>query len=494
MTHSPTPAETATVATDALSHEAGDHGRREIVSLMTSRVREVFLRKPFEIDGATDLVTVCRELSARGLADALVRDGDRLGMFTTTNLRDALLRDVPPSQLAVRDVASFPVKSVSADDDLYDAMIVMLRHRVHRLVVTQGDRVVGLLSQLDLMGFVANNSHLIALQAAQAETVEDLKAAASQVNALIRVLHGDGVRIEVIAALTGELNRHIFQRLWALLAPQDLRDNSCLIVMGSEGRSEQIIKTDQDNGLILRDGFPTEGLEAVTQAFTAALVDFGYPECPGGIMVSRPLWCQSLADWRRTIGRWLYGDDPEGTMNLAIFLDAAPVAGDASLLAEVRTHLDNLLSDDSAFHARFAGAVNTFANNGGSGWLSWLPGMGGRQKEIWDLKKMGIFPIVQGVRALALEYRIPELNTVKRLTALVAAGRIDQPLADDLTDALRFLIGLKLDNNLRQLDAGQPPDNLVTPETLGTLDRQALKDSLAIVRRFRQWLTAGGPT
>lgn len=477
----------------ALSNERGDHGRREMVSLMTSRVSEVFLRKPFEISGDTDLVTLCRELSDRKLSDALVRDGDRLGMFTTTNLRDAILLPTPPNRLAVRDVATFPVMSVALTDDLYEAMILMLRHRVHRLVVMDGDKVAGLLSQLDLMGFVANNSHLIALQAAQAESIDDLRAAAGQINDLIRVLHGDGVRIEVIAALTGELNRQIFQRLWTLLAPQELRDNSCLIVMGSEGRGEQIIKTDQDNGLIIRDGFPMEGIDGVTQAFTAALVDFGYPECPGGIMVSRPLWCQTLPEWRRTIGHWLYGEDPEGTMNLAIFLDAAPIAGDATLLAELRAHLDNLLSDDSAFHARFAGAVNTFANNGGSGWLSWLPGMGGRQKEIWDLKKMGIFPIVQGVRAMALEYRIPELNTVKRLAALVKAGRIDQPLADDLTDALRFLIGLKLDNNLRQIDAGQAPNNLVAPDTLGTLDRQALKDSLAIVRRFRQWLTAGGP-
>lgn len=462
-----------------------DHSRRELVALMATPVGEAFMRKPFFVDGGTDLVTLCHELAANGLTDALVRDGDRIGIFTTTNLRDALLRPVPPAELPVREVATFDTVSVSVDDDLYDAMILMLRRRVHRLVVYRGNEVAGVLSQLDLMGFVANHSHLIALQAAQATDLAELKAAAGQINGLIRALHEDGVRVGVIAGLVGELNRQVFQRLWTMLAPEDLRANSCLIVMGSEGRREQIIKTDQDNGLILRDGFPMDGVAEVTEAFTAALGDFGYPPCPGGIMMSRPTWRQSVSGFRRTLSGWIYGEDPEGPMNLAIFLDAAPVAGDESLLAEVRAHVDSLLTNSDAFHARFANTVRTFSEGS---WWSRLPGLGGRGEAQIDLKKLGIFPIVQGARALALQYRITELNTVERLGRLAEARRIEEPLARDLADALRFLIGLKLDNNLRQMAAEQVPDNLIRLGDLGTLDRQALKDSLAIVRRFKQWL------
>ncbi|HRO16100.1 MAG TPA: DUF294 nucleotidyltransferase-like domain-containing protein [Paracoccus sp. (in: a-proteobacteria)] len=470
-----------------LSAERSDHSRREIVSLMSSRVGDAFLRKPFFVEGGTDLVSLCRELAERRIGDALVRDGDRLGVFTTTNLRDALLRPTPPAELPVREVASFPAVGVSIDDDLYDAMILMLRHRVHRVVVRERDQVIGVLSQLDLMGHVANNSHLIALQAAHAADLTELKAAAQQINGLIRVLHGDGVRVEVIAGLVGELNRHVFQRLWTLLAPEDLRANSCLIVMGSEGRGEQIIKTDQDNGLILRDGFPMDGVQAVTDAFTAALVDFGYPLCPGGIMASRPTWCQPLSGFRRTIGQWIIGEDPEGPMNLAIFLDAAAVAGDARLLKAAREHLHALVAGNASYHARFASAIHSFSQTGG--WWSRLPGLSGRSAAEVDLKKLGIFPIVQGARALALQYRVLELGTASRLAVLAQSGRIDTALARDLSDALRFLIGLKLDSNLRQIGGGRTPDNLIRLDELGTLDRQALKDSLAIVRRFKDWLT-----
>ncbi|MFK8253064.1 putative nucleotidyltransferase substrate binding domain-containing protein [Ancylobacter terrae] len=438
------------------------------------------------MDGATDLVSLCRELARRQLTDALIQDGDRLGIFTTTNLRDALLRDTPPAALPVREVATFDPKSVSVDDELYDALLLMLRHRIHRVLVREGDRLVGVLGQIDLMAFVASHSHLIALEAQEAQTLAELKAAARQIDQLVTVLHEDGVRVDVIAGLVGELNRQVFARLWELLAPADVRANSCLIVMGSEGRGEQIIKTDQDNALLLRDGFTVTGLDDITRAFTEALIDFGYPPCPGGIMLSRPTWCQPLAAFRETLRRWIQGGEPEGPMNLAIFLDAAPVAGDAGLLNGARAHVDRLLSDDAAYFARFAQAVEQFGVGGG--WWSRLPGLTGRAAAEIDLKKLGIFPIVHGTRALALEYRVGTLGTAERLAALAAAGHIDTATARDLTDALHLLMRLKLDSNLRQIAEGRTPGNTVRLTELGTLDRQALKDSLAIVRSFKQFL------
>ncbi|HRO10231.1 putative nucleotidyltransferase substrate binding domain-containing protein [Amaricoccus sp.] len=466
--------------------DAEHRERREFVSLMAARVRDAALRKPYFVDAGTDLVTLCRDLAARGIADALVRDGDRLGIFTTTNLREALIADRPPAALLVREFTAFAPFAVAADDPLYDALILMLRHRIHRVLVREGEEVVGILSQLDLMGFLASHSHLIAHQAARAVSVEELGAAARQIDALIRVLSEDGVRVEVIAGIVNSLNRQIFRRLWELVAPAELRAASCLIVMGSEGRGEQIIKTDQDNALILKDGFAFEGLEAVTEAFTAALIEFGYPPCPGGIMLSRPLWRQPLEGFRAALRDWTHGSDPEGPMNLAIFLDAAAVAGDAGLLAELRAYLRRLLAGSDAFYARFAAAIEQFGAEGG--WWRRLPGLRGREAAEIDLKKLGIFPLVHGVRTLALQYGVEALGTEDRLRALAAAGRIEAGRARDLTDALHLLMGLKLSSNLRQIEAGRAPDNAIRLAELGTLEQQALKDSLTIVRDFRQWL------
>ena len=463
---------------------AGRANREFVPLLMTSRVGDAFVRQPFYVDGNSDIVTVCRDLAAKGLGEALVRDGERLGVFTTTDLRDALLRPEPPSELAVRKVATFETRSVSVDDELSAAMLLMLRHRIHRVVVRDGAEVVGLLGQFELMAFVASHSHLIAMQAAEAADLAELKAAAVQIDSLIRVLHEDGVRVDVIMGIVRELNDHVFARLWELVAPQALRDNSCLIVMGSEGRGEQIIKTDQDNALILRDGFSIEGLDGITEAFTAALIDFGYPPCPGGIMLSRPAWRRPLAGYREAVRDWVHGSDPEGVMELAIFLDADAVAGDATLLAEARGFVDEMLFDSFAFYARFARAVDQF----GAAWWTRLPGLRGWAAAEVDIKKLGIFPIVHGVRTLALQYRLRHLGTADRLRALVEAERIEEPLARDLIGALHVLIGLKLASNLRQMAEGRAPDNCVRMGELGALERSALKEALAIVRQFKQWL------
>lgn len=463
----------------------GPDQQRDFLALLTARARDVVLRKPVEVDGALDLVAVCRALAAQGQTAALVRDGARVGIFTTTDLRDALLRPEPPAALAVRDVARFQLVEVQADDELLDALLLMLRHRVHRVLVRDGAAVLGVLSQLDVVNLVANHSHVVALQIERAAGLDELQAAAARIDDLVALLHGGGIRVERIARLVSELNARLFERAWALVAPPDLAAASCLLVMGSEGRGEQILKTDQDNALLLRDGTPDDAaVDEAARRFETVLAGFGYPPCPGGIMLTRATWRQPLAAFRDTLREWVTGSDPEGPMRLAIFFDAVAVAGDASLLDAARAHLDALAADHDAFLARFARAADQFDEPG-----SWWTRLTTRRDEQpLDLKKLGVFPIVHGVRALALQYRVRERGTAARLQALVAAGRVDAALARDVLDALHLLMSLRLTHQLRQRAEGRTAGNEVRPSELGVLEREPLRDALAIVRRFRAFL------
>src|SRR5947208_997054 len=123
---------------------------------------------------------------------------------------------------------------------------------------------------------------------------------------LVALLHQGGTKVSLIATLVQELSAKLLERAWQLIAPPDLVANSCLFVMGSEGRGEQLLKTDQDNGLILRDGYSAPAnLEAICSHFSAALRDFGYPNCPGNIMVSNPVWRQPASDFARMTRQWL---------------------------------------------------------------------------------------------------------------------------------------------------------------------------------------------
>jgi CBS domain-containing protein len=460
---------------------------REFLSLMMARVQDAFVRKPFHVDGGQDLVTVCRAMRDAGQTNALVDDGDRLGMFTTTDLRDALLLGRAPNTVAVREVSQFNLVSVQADAELFEAWLLMLRHRVHRVLVREGAAIVGVLSQLDLMSFVSNHSHLIALQVEQAASLAELKAAAQQVDGLIEVLHGGGVKVSVISGLVRVLNEQIFARLWGFVAPPELVANSCLIVMGSEGRGEQILKTDQDNALLLRDGFSHPGLDEATQAFSHALIDMGYPPCPGGIMLTNAPWCASVSRFRETLRDWLYGQAPDATMHLAIFMDAAAVAGDERLLQETRAALQQFMHGNDTFLARFASAADQFKEPP-SGWWARLTQRRTREAPVFDLKKLGTFPVVHGVRALALEHGLQVVSTADRLHALVQRQVLEPEVGRDLLEALHFLMGCKLKHNLAQRRLGQGMTNQVAMSELGALDRDQLREALAIIKRFRQWL------
>ena len=462
--------------------------RREMLTLLTARVRDAALRTPLRVDAATDLPTVCRLLAEHRRTGTLVTDaGDpqRLGIFTTTDLRDAMARPALPA--SVGEVSHFDLYAVDADADLFEAMWLMLRHRVHRLLVRDRDgSVVGVLGQAELVASMAAHSHIVALQIDQARTVDELVPAAHRVDGLAALLADGGIKVERIAHVVGTLNRRLIECAWSMVAPSELVAHSCLLVMGSEGRGEQIQKTDQDNALLLDDALalPDEAVRAAVAALADALARMGWPPCPGHIMVTNPRWCAPVATFRDTLRDWVHGHDVEGPMNLAIFFDATVVAGDATLLATLRQHLDRVVSDSDAFLAGFAAAADQFEVP--ASWWQRLTGHGDEQA--LDLKKLGTFPIVHGVRALALAHRLQAPDTAQRIRALVEAGALDAELGRDLTEALHYLMGLKLRRQLAQRAAGAPPTNLARPSDLSTMERDQLKDAMAITRRLRDLL------
>ena len=290
----------------------------------------------------------------------------------------------------------------------------------------------------------------------------------------------------MVAAQVRELNSRLFERAWALVAPPDLVANSCLFVMGSEGRGEQLLKTDQDNALVLRDGFQCDGLQAICTRFSEALQSFGYPPCPGHIMLSNPQWCQPASAFARQVREWLVMPTPESLMNLAIFLDAHAVCGDTRLLDELRGNVAGMLVDNQVVLARFAAPLNQFAES--SGWRGWLGLSEGPDHAAMDIKKAGLFPLVHGVRSLALEHGVAATGTAARIQALVAQGALTAAQGTDLTQSLHFFMGLRLKAGLADLAAHRAVTGEVTVARLNSLDRDLLKDTLAVVKRFRTQL------
>jgi CBS domain-containing protein len=355
---------------------------------------------------------------------------------------------------------------------------------VHRVVVVDEQRTIhGILEALDMFSFLSNQSHLISEKIEDAKDLEGLSLAAAQITRMIALLYRSGSRVNLIAKLVQQLNVRLFERAWTLIAPPDLVKNSCLFVMGSEGRGEQLLKTDQDNGLVLRDGYEAPpDLTDICNRFSQALAGFGYPECPGHIMVNNPDWRHGASDFAQLARQWLILPDGDNLMKLAIFMDAHAVCGDANLLVEVAQALSKLATDNDAMLNRFASAIDAFGS--GSGWWNRLLGLAEKDNQL-NIKKEGIFPLVHGVRSLALANRITKTGTTARISALVAAGALSPEMGTDLTDSLYFFMGLKLKAGLTELAMDKLVTGAIEVEKLSSLDRDLLKDTLGVVKRFK---------
>ena len=475
-----------------LSAVSQRQSRHELQSLSMARVDEAFVRAAHWVDADLSIVDVVRQFHLLRTASVLVRDRAQkppaLGIFTTAGLQRAILHGTPLDRLTVGEVANFSLIGVKPSDQIGDALAVMIKHKVHRVVVAEGDDITGVLEALDLFSFLSNHSYLINIQIIEAQDLTALRQAAERITRLIGLLYRGGTRVELIARLVQELNARLFERTWQLLAPKELLANSCLFVMGSEGRGEQLLKTDQDNGLVLRDGYePSVDVAAVCAAFSQALADFGYPPCPGGIMVSQPGWRLPQTQFCQAVRQWWLTPGTDHLMNLAIFMDAHAVAGDPALLEPVRQTVLELAADNDAVMARFAAAINLFGQT--SGWWNRLFTLGESAREAMDIKKAGMFPLVHGVRSLALAHRITETATARRIEALRAIGKLPDALATDLTDSLHFFMGLRLKAGMQELDKQQPVSGGVQVDQLSSLDRDLLKDTLGVVKQLRQLLT-----
>ena len=348
------------------------------------------------------------------------------------------------------------------------------------IVLRSAARSGGVPHPADVEAVCAGRRGSIASRAAAARDVEALRAVSDDLDGLARALHGAGLRAWSIGRVISAATARIMERLWQLTLAGELAGEACLIVMGSQGRGEQILKTDQDNGVILRDGVVPRDFEPALAAFSARLIEFGYPLCPGGIMVTNPAWARTASGYGEALRRWISRPDPDALLDLAIFLDASAAAGDDALLYGVKADLFARLGDNDALLTQFARAALSFDTP-----LGLFGRLAVQRDGSLDIKKGGIFTIVHGLRSLALEQRIWATNSFDRLDGLAAAGVLEASLAADLSQALAALMDLRLNARLEPDAAG----NLIRPAALGRMERRLLKEAFRVVRRFKNRLT-----
>jgi CBS domain-containing protein len=470
---------------EKLSAFADAHRAEGMESVLRARVREANFVPAVFIDAGTTMEQAGHRMAESGGNVLFVQDGERTGVVTGMNLSKAAVLRRLPLETPVRDICHFDVVSVDAEDFVFEALLLMTRHDKRRVAVRRNGEYVGFLEDIDILGLVAGNTQLIPGRIDRAREVEELAAPARDIQAQVERLHRQGVKVEQIAEITSDLNRRLFLKLFSLLAPPSIAEKGCLMLMGSEGRGEQTVRTDQDNGLLLSEPVPAAELDRFREAFSGALDGFGFPPCPGNVMVRNPVWSQPLDGLVRQLRIWVLERSPDAAMNLGIFFDAVAVAGRADLLGAAKSALIGMMRAEQALLARFAHLIETFDTPALGVLSAFMASVGVGSDEI-DIKKAGTFPIVHGVRTLALDRGIAATPTAARIGALVEAGALTPEFGGELVGALRVFMGYRLRSQLEAVRRGDVErEAVVRPSHLSAADRDILRDALRIVRRFR---------
>jgi CBS domain-containing protein len=474
--------------------------RRESLSLFAHRVRDFVIHPP---------VTCPPDLPARDVARRMLRervsyqlvaaaDGRPLGIITDRDLRRAVVaegRDAATTPAA--DIMSTPLITVRASAFAFEAILEMTRRDVHHLVVTEEDRLLGVLSTDDVLALQRTHPLALARQIGRATSLDTLTEPAAQITALVRRLVQEGGAPYAIGQIVAELNDRIVLRVLGLVAGQLEEAGEaapplpyCWLALGSEARREQTLRTDQDNGLVYAD--PPAHLAERAAAYHArladgvirALVALGFPPCDGGFMASNAQWCQPLSVWEAYFHRWIHESTPDRLLAASIFFDLRPIAGAAALGARLREVIGTEVPRRPALLQLLARDVvdrrvplTLFG--------SIAVRRRGPQRGTVDVKGAGVMQIVGAGRVDALELGADETNTVDRLRLAAARGRYGEAEVQEVTDAYQHLTRIRLVHQLAQLTRGERPDNAVRPDALTHADAVLFRDALRTVTRLQ---------
>ncbi len=456
----------------------------DLSQFLIAKVSDIFLHVACIVDHDQSIENALKKQQELKANVIIVRDGEENSIVTDSDLRQRVLLGAMGIDKSIGLISTKNLISIDIEDFLFNALLLMTQKEIKRVVVMKNGEIVGILEQLDLLSYFANHSHLVAVQIDKAINIDDLKKLQGDLKNLITTLMVKGVKVRYISKLVSTLNEKVYKKVFEMCLSSELQKDCALIVMGSEGREEQIIKTDQDNALIVKDGADLELFYEPMMKLNSYLLELGFPKCKGDVMVSNKFWRRNLSGYKLLIDEWSHSMDEINVQNLSIFLDAKCVSGDEKLLSELNQYLYFNFNKRDDILAHVAKAVLNFETP-----LSLFSGfvLEKEHENKLDLKKGGIFALVHGIRTLSLQYEIEQTNTIERIKELNNKGIIDKTFATELIESFDTLSAIRLKVMLDAKSMNE--SNYINPKDLEKIQRDLLKDSFKIINKFKKFMS-----
>jgi CBS domain-containing protein len=466
------------------------------------RARELVTRPPF-LTAATDAVAaVARAMTERRIGSAVVAAGRTpLGIVTDRDLRSKVVAGGYPPSGPVSGIMSAPLKTIRAEDWAFTALLEMTRSAIHHLGVIDGEgELLGVISSNDFLALERGHPASLVKDVDAATSMDGVRAAAERLPVLARgLLRGGLPALEVtqlVAAVHDRTLRRVTQLTEQALAAEGHARPPvpyALVVGGSEGRREQTMVTDQDNGLVYAlgaddgEGTAREYFTRLAEGIAQRLAALGVPPCPGGFMAVNPRWRLDVGRWKERFLEWMERPEDHALVEASVFFDWRFVAGDEPVASEVWTWACTQAPRYAPLHQGLAREA-----------LRRDPPLGlfgrfrvahhGPHRGRFDVKALGLFPLVHGMRAYAVQLGLKDTGTSARVAGAVEAGALAAQEGRDLTHALETVLRARLDAEVGGVTEGRPPSSQVDPSRLDAIERAALREAFRTIRLFQQGL------
>lgn len=449
------------------------------------------LRSPVGVPPDMPLAQALALMQAKQAESILVMgpDGAALGILTLADVLERVTLPQLSLSCPVRQVMSSPVRTLRTADTLHQAALLIVRHGVQQVPLTEDGRVVGLLSLKDMQLLQRHSFGRVGGAIAGAGTAGELAEAARGMRTFARDLLGHDVGARQVSELLSHLNDRLTERLLQVVADEQQLDlgRACWLAFGSQGRSEQTIVTDQDNGLVFESDDPARDRDrwlALGRRVNEGLSACGFASCKGQVMAGNPACCLTVAEWSRRFADWIEHGAPDDLLKACIYFDLRPVAGRLQLAQPLR----ELVTREPAGVPRFLKqmADNALRNPVPLSWLGTTETRKVAGRPMFDLKLHGTMTFVDAARLYALALGIDHTGTRRRLQAVAAALKVPAHEGEAWVRGFEYLQLLRLQTQAALgLDEAENP-NVIDLASLNDIDRRMLNETLRVARRLQQ--------
>jgi len=436
-----------------------------------------------------------RQIGSLGVID---EDQRLLGMLTFVTLAQGLISGGAEADQPVLDTLCEPANPVDSDAPLWKVQNEQTRLGAKYLVVTENQKPVGIVSQTDVLYTIVSYQRSVFAQVNDIDTLAELKQfTGDQLGKIAREIRQHNRSAGLAVRALSEVHLAIQRRCIDLVLEEMDAEGKpapvapyAFIIMGSGGRKEMMIRTDQDNGIILADRPETQAPETrdwfmnFCDRINHRLDELGYDWCTGDIMARNPDYHKTLSEWQEYISRIAEAPSEKGARWSNMFFDFETLYGDDRLTIALRNHviteltqkprlLKHMVEDD----AQGGPALGLFNRL--------VTATDKERKGKIDLKRNGARLLADAARIYALSEGVADTNTSDRLRALVRQGRLDADFVESVLAAYDEIMDITLGHQLAQLEQGQPLDKLLAPDELTPLAEESLRMAMRIIKRLQ---------